>query len=98
MDLRERGMRPEPIILQTLAAKPESCGETLRVIEAERGWINRLLNARHPLTNRAHERTTPMSVQERDAHIGSQIGSQILSLSGLLINSEPSGTIPPLLR
>jgi len=66
-------MRPEPIILQTLAAKPESRGETLRVIEAERGWINRLLNARHPLTNRARERTTPISVQERDAHIGRQI-------------------------
>ena len=76
-------MRPEPIILQTLAAKPESRGETLHVIEAERGWINRLLNARHPLTNRARERTTPISVQERDAHI--QRFAMILTHAVLLL-------------
>jgi len=70
MELRERGMKPELIVLQTLAFKPETSGGTPRIVaEAERSWINRLLNASHPLTNSAHERATPVLAQERDAHI-----------------------------
>jgi hypothetical protein len=69
MELREPGMKPELVILQTLAVTPETSGGIPRiVVEAERSWIERLLNAGHPLTNSAHERT-PVSVHERDARI-----------------------------
>ena len=70
MELRERGIKPELVILQTLAARPETSGGTPRlVVEAERSWIECLSNAGHPLTNSAHERATPVLAQERDARI-----------------------------
>ena len=70
MELRERGIKPELVILQTLEARPETSGGTPHlVVEAERSWIERLINAGHPLTNSAHERTTPVLAQERDARI-----------------------------
>ena len=69
-DLRERGMKPELVILQALAAKPKASGATSHVvIKAERGSMERLLEAGQSLTNSAHERTTPMLVQEHDARI-----------------------------
>ena len=70
MELRKRSVKPELVILQTLAVTPETSGGTPRiVVEAERGWIERLINAGHPLTNSAHERTTPVLAQERDTCI-----------------------------
>lgn len=61
MGLRNGGMKPELVILQTLAAKRKESGASSHVvIEAKRGWMDRLLEAGHPLTNSAHERPTPM--------------------------------------